>query len=117
MKEIHYEIRDMRNGEYAYIHKIVLDDYGKQLGATGIAIYTALAYFANYATQGLFPSQKQIAEKARCSRMQVSRIVKEMEELGLVTKEPRVGHSSMYYLTKAKCICGKHPKPNPRHDY
>ena len=58
------EIRDLRNGDWYWIHKTVLEKYASKIGAYGIAIYNSLCYFTNHENQSSFPSYKKISEYA-----------------------------------------------------
>lgn len=93
------ELRDLRNGDWYWIHKAILRNYGKKLRASGITVYNALASFANSKTQTCFPTQKAIAEVIGLSRRMVMRKIKLLRELGLIKAERRKG-SNLYYLLK-----------------
>ena len=77
-------VRDMRNGHFFWMHNVVLDDYGAQLGAYGIAVYAVLCRFANNETQLAFPGIATIASRVACSERQVQRMLKKLEAIGLI---------------------------------
>lgn len=95
------EIRDIRNGDWYWIDKAIIHFYMKKLRASGIAVYNALASFANSKTQTCFPTQKAIAEVIGLSRRTVMRRIKLLKELGLIKAERKKG-CNLYYLLKPK---------------
>jgi hypothetical protein len=42
-----FEVRDLRNGYWYWIHKAVIQEYTQKIGAIGIAVYNLLASLAN----------------------------------------------------------------------
>ena len=65
--------------------------------------YIVLCRFANKELTA-FPSQKKIAERAGMSRMTVSRVMKELEDVGLIVRQERRRNdggkaSNLYILT------------------
>ena len=62
MSDEKIKVRDLRNGDWYWINKVLLDEYGEKLKPIGIAIYNCLAAHANQ--EGFcFPSHKHIANK------------------------------------------------------
>jgi hypothetical protein len=94
-----FEIRDMRDGDWYWMDRSILHGYGQKLKASGIAVYNALASFANFKTQTCFPTQEVIAQLIGLSARTVRRKVKLMIELGLIKVERRRG-SAIYYLLR-----------------
>lgn len=91
-------IRDLRKGDWYWISKVLLDEYGSTLGPIGIAIYNCLAEYANQ--EGFcFPSHKTIADKIGASISSVQRGIRQMIKLGIVRKARRK-YSNVYYLLK-----------------
>jgi len=72
------EIRDLRNGDWYWIHKAVIHEYAQKVGAIGIVVYNLLASLAN-SHQGCFPSQKYIARALGYSRSYVNETLKLLE--------------------------------------
>ena len=93
------EIRDLRNGNWYWIERGVLERYGRQIRALGIAVYNALAFFSNQ-NQKAFPSQKHIADLLGSSRSSINRAIKLLEENGLIRKERKGRRNCVYYLLK-----------------
>ena len=102
-------IRDMRDGNWFWIHKTILSKYAKRLGASGFLVYSALAFFANSRTQICFPTQKALAELTGLSRRTVIRKVKLLEKLGLIRVQKGKG-SCVYYLLDPDVTVGTHAR-------
>jgi len=96
------KIRSLNKDGWYWIDKDILGIYGKRLKPSGLAVYNALAYFANSITQTCFPSQGRIAEMVGISRLTVNRKIKLLRDLGLITisKEKR---KNIHTLLKA-CV-------------
>lgn len=99
--------RSLRDGNWYWINKAILQDYGQDIGALGVAVYNCLAFFAD-SRQTCFPSQQYIAELLGCSRATVNRTVKALEECGLVALERRGRCPQVYRLLNVRC---NSPKP------
>jgi len=89
-------VRDLRDGDWYWVGRKVLRLYGRRLGTSGLAVYNALACFADSETQRCFPTRKVIAQILGVSRRTVTRKIKLLEELGLVGVEK--ARSSYHYL-------------------
>jgi len=99
------EIRRLKNGGWFWINKKVLQLFSRSLKASGLAVYNALASFANSKNQACFPTQKTIAELIGMSKRTVIRRVRELQELGLLGVEKRRGRC-LYRLLKPKVTKG-----------
>ena len=98
MQDEKAKVRDVRNGDWYWISKVVLDEYGKKIQPIGIAIYNCLAEYANQ--EGFcFPSHKHIAEKIGSSISSVQRGMRILIKLGLISKKRKRLHN-VYYLLK-----------------
>lgn len=92
------KVRDLRNGDWFWISKVLLDEYGSRIKPIGIAIYNCLAEHANQ--EGFcFPSHKLIADRIGSSVSSVQRGIHQMIKLGLINKKRRK-FSNVYYLLK-----------------
>jgi len=100
-KEQKLEIRDLRNGDWYWIHKAVIQEYAQKVGAVGIVVYSFLASLAD-SDQRCFPSQRYIAESLGYSRSYINEVLKVLERNGLIRIE-RKGHHRVYYLLKVRC--------------
>lgn len=91
-------IRDLRKGDWYWISKVLLDEYGATIGPIGIAIYNCLAEHANQ--EGFcFPSHKYIADKIGASISSVQRGIRQLIKLAIIRKSRRRYHN-VYYLLK-----------------
>lgn len=91
-------IRDLRKGDWYWISKVLLDEYGSTIGPIGIAIYNCLAEHANQ--EGFcFPSQQTIADKIGASISSVQRGLRQLIKLEIIRKNRRRYHN-VYYLLK-----------------
>ena len=91
------EIRRMVNGEWYWIDKAIIQRYAPRIGASGIAVYNALASFANSKTQSCFPTQKALADMLGLSRRTVARKIKLLRESGLI-EVIKNNRGNVYYL-------------------
>lgn len=99
------EIRDLKNGDWYWIPKGVIQRAPK-VRATGIAVYNFLASLANR-NQSCFPSQKYIAESLGYSRATISTTLKLLKENGLIRIEKRGRYHCVYELLKVRCKASK----------
>ena len=98
MSDDKIKVRDLRNGDWFWISKVLLDEYGSRIKPIGIAIYNCLAEHANQ--EGFcFPSHKLIADRIGSSVSSVQRGIRQMIKLGLINKKRRK-FSNVYYLLK-----------------
>lgn len=92
------KVRDLRNGDWYWISKVLLEEYGDKLKPIGIAIYNCLAAHANQ--EGFcFPSHKHIAKRIGASISSVQRGIRELIKLGIIRKS-RQRYHNVYYLLK-----------------
>jgi replication initiation and membrane attachment protein DnaB len=96
------DVRDMRNGEWFWIHKRVLEKYAPLVGSIGVAVYNALCCFANSKTQEAFPSLERLAELAGCSKPAVIEYLEKLENCKLIEVERREGKVNLYKIMKVK---------------
>jgi len=101
-KEIENKVRDLRNGNWYWIHRRILKEYSKKVGATGILVYNFLASLTDK-SQACFPSQKYIAESLGYSRATVNRAIKTLEKNGLVRTKKRDRYYCTYFLVEPRC--------------
>ncbi len=98
MSDEKIKVRDLRNGDWYWINKVLLDEYGERIKPIGIAIYNCLAAHANQ--EGFcFPSHKHIAKKIGASISSVQRGIRQLIKLNLVRKG-RQRYHNLYYLLK-----------------
>jgi len=101
MKE-NNNIRELKNGSWYWIDKIIIQKYVSKIGAMGFTVYSFLASLAN-SNQSCFPSQKYIAERIGCSRSTVNKTIKVLVNCGLIKKERRNRYHCTYLLIKVRC--------------
>jgi DNA replication protein DnaD len=98
MSDEKIKVRDLRNGDWYWISKVLLDEYGGKIKPIGIAVYNCLAEHANQ--EGFcFPSHKHIADRIGASISSVQRGIQQMIKLGIIRKGRR-RYSNVYYLLK-----------------
>jgi DNA replication protein DnaD len=98
MSDEKIKVRDLRNGDWYWINKVLLEEYGEKIKPIGIAIYNCLAAHANQ--EGFcFPSHKHIANKIGASISSVQRGIRQLIKLNLVRKG-RQRYHNLYYLLK-----------------
>lgn len=101
MKE-NNNIRELKNGSWYWIDKIIIQKYVPKIGAMGFTVYSFLASLAN-SNQSCFPSQKYIAERIGCSRSTVNKTIKVLVKCGLIRKERINRYHCTYLLIKVRC--------------
>jgi len=97
-----FEIRDLRNGDWYWIHKAVIQEYAQKVGAVGIVVYSFLASLVDN-NQSCFPSQKYIAHRLGYSRATINRALRRLENIGLIRIEKRSRYHCSYFLLKVRC--------------
>jgi biotin operon repressor len=100
------EIRDLRNGEWYWIHRAVIQVYASKIGAPGVMVYNLLASMAD-SGQTSFPSQKYMAACLGYSRTTVNKTIKRLEKAGLIKVEKRDRYHCRYSLLKVRCKAGE----------
>ena len=97
------EVRDTRNGEWAWVYNAVISD--PHLSASDVRVYGALSSFGGY--QITNPSIKQIAERGQMSIRQAKVSIKKLEEIEYISIEKGQGrgNSNVYYLLKKPKGC------------
>jgi len=110
-----FKIRDLRNGDWYWIHKIIYKEYSSKIGATGLALYNAYAYYANKGE--CFPTQKTIAKKLNVSERTIQKFNKILEDNGLIKIESgkTKGTANEIYLLKVRCETDSYPSENSSH--
>jgi hypothetical protein len=83
-------VQDRRRRGFYTVDNDIVDQYGRQLKAHGVAVYNVLSRFANREGE-CFPSQATIAKRLAMSRMQVSREIDKLKRLHLIEVHPQYG--------------------------
>lgn len=98
MEDLKIQVRDLRNGDWYWISKVVIDEYGPKIKPIGIAIYNCLAKHANQ--EGVcFPSHGHIAKQIGSSVSSVQRGIQRLIKHKLI-KKGRRRYYNIYYLLK-----------------
>ena len=84
-----HEIRDQRRPGWLWLRNEIIDQYGAELGAIGIAVYVALCKHADNDTQECYPSHAAIGKAIGLSAPTVSKALARLCELNLITVEHR----------------------------
>jgi DNA-binding transcriptional MocR family regulator len=80
----------------------LLQEYGSQIGAYGIAVYNAILLH-DFGNDRCYPSQTTIAQYLNCDRKTVNRAIRKLVELGLLEVDHRgndTGQTSNRYRPK-----------------
>ena len=121
-EEVPFRVLDRRRKGFFTIDNELLDRYGERLGPYGLAVYMALARFANQESE-CFPSQSTLAKRTGMSRMQVSREIEKLKQLNLIDGNQQFGtngqkRSNLYVLldlphvTESDTPCNRQLQPH-----
>jgi len=100
------EIRRLKNGGWFWINKKVLQLFSRSLKASGLAVYNALASYANFKNQTCFPTQKSIARHLGLSVRTVNRKIRLLKDLKLI-KFKKIRGRCFYALLRIDTPKGK----------
>lgn len=102
-------IKDKRTGRFM-VDDIVLNGYGRQLKATGIAFYVTLCRFANNQTQQSYPSITKIQNETSMDRKTIIKCAKRCEKLNLIKRKIEKGKYTIYTLLEPLVEKPPYPK-------
>jgi len=91
-------VRDLRNGDWLWINKLVLDH--PYLTSSAKVVYSALAYFANNDTQKAYPSIDKLSKICSLNKSTVIAAIKQLEEYCFIEASKTEGKTSQYMLLK-----------------
>ena len=100
------EIRRLKNGGWFWINKKVLQLFSRSLKASGLAVYNALASYANFKNQTCFPTQKSIARHLGLSVRTVNRKIRLLKDFKLI-KFKKIRGRCFYALLRIDTPRGK----------
>lgn len=101
------ESRNLKDGDWYWVPKAIIQNYTPEVGALGIVVYNFLASMADK-TQRCFPSQVYIARHLGYSRTAIHKAIKRLEQHGLIKREKRCGYHCVYRLLKVtRCQPGE----------
>ena len=98
-----FEVRDIRDSDWYWISRRVLEDFASKIGVIGLALYNAYASYAR--DKGVaFPSQKTISQKLGISIPTINKYNKVLQKNNLIRIEGRKGKSNIIVLLKVDGI-------------
>ena len=100
------EIRRLKNGGWFWINKKVLQLFSRSLKASGLAVYNALASYANFKNQTCFPTQRSIARHLGLSVRTVNRKIRLLKDFKLI-KFKKIRGRCFYTLLRIDTPKGK----------
>ncbi len=83
------QVRDQRHNPWSWVDNTVIDQFGAQLGAGGLAVYLLLARYAGNSDQSAFPALATLAAHSGLSSGAVRRRLAQLAALGLITVRPQ----------------------------
>ena len=98
------EVRDLRNGDWYWIHKAVYNKLTKKIGAIGLALYNAYCHYANKDTGISYPSVKTLCKDLGISRQTIFKYNEILEKNRLIRVKSGRGRKKVneVYLLKIK---------------
>ncbi len=106
-------IQDDRRTNWFWIDNEIVDRFGPQIGAHGLAIYAILARFANNKTRTAFPAGPTLAALSGLSRSTVLGAIKCLESTQppLITVQVGGGRSANTYILNDLALAARDPVP------
>ena len=103
MEDQKIEIRDIRDSDWYWISRNILDNFTPKIGVIGLALYNVYASYAREKGKA-FPSQKTIAKKLGISLKTVRKYNKILEENNLIKIESgkKSGKPNIVILLKVR---------------
>jgi len=97
-----FDVRDTRNSNWLWMRRELLREHGNELGVYGVAVYAALASFAD-SSNTAYPSIQSIADMVNCSTNKVRESIRQLCKLAWIGYEKRHKESGrqtshMFYL-------------------
>lgn len=91
-------IRAQRPAHWAWFDHALIDDYARHIGPIGVALYVALARYANHHTGQCWPSLVRLSQQLGMTRLTARRYLRHLVDHGLITMQERPGHTSLITL-------------------
>lgn len=94
------QVNDERPRPWAWFDHKIIDEYGPKVGAYGVAVYMALAKFADNQTRTCYPSIPTLARLLAMSRRKVVYTLNDLQHHKLIRirERPKAGGSHLYCL-------------------
>ena len=106
------EIRDQRQGNWVWVHKVILFDM--RVSASDYKVYSGLASYADNTEQNAWPSIPTLADNLNIGRATVIRSLKNLESIGAIDVERREGTSNVYTLLDVSEVNGEVARRKPK---
>ena len=97
-------VRDGRKPGWFHVDNDIIDHYGSVIGATGIAVYCALARYADRDGRA-FPSHKRLSENLGIARNTLRAALRKLEEVELITITPQKDANGVTNGTTIYTLC------------
>jgi predicted transcriptional regulator len=98
MKEEKIEVRDLRNGDWLWVHKAVI--FNKLLFTSDKLVYCGLACYAHNQSQSSFPSINRLRKELNIGKNTLIRSLARLKENGFIKIEKQSGKHNIYTLLK-----------------
>jgi DNA-binding transcriptional regulator YhcF (GntR family) len=106
------EVRDIGDGDWYWIPRIIFEDYIPKIGVIGLALYNAYSSYARDKSVA-FPSQRTLAEKLGLSIKTIIKYNRILEANGLIKIERKKskGRTNLVTLLKVENVNQVHTHP------
>jgi DNA-binding transcriptional regulator YhcF (GntR family) len=104
------EIRNIGDGDWYWIPRIVFEEYTPKIGVIGLALYNAYSSYARDKSVA-FPSQRTLAEKLGLSIKTIIKYNRILEANGLIKIERKRGRTNLVTLLKVENVNQVHTHP------
>lgn len=107
-----FDVRDTRNKNWLWMRRELVREHGDELGMRGVAVYAALASFADESNTA-YPSLSTVANMLDISRTTVQKAIKQLRSLGWIayknrTDESGADTSHLFLLLECPCPADDH---------
>jgi len=92
------QVRSQRRAYWAWFDHALIDDYAQHLGPIGVALYVALARYANHHTGQCWPSLVRLSHQLGITRLTARRYLQRLADQGLIALQERPGHTFLVTL-------------------
>ena len=106
------QVRSQRRAYWAWFDHALIDDYAQHLGPIGVALYVALARYANHHTGQCWPSLVRLSHQLGITRLTARRYLQRLADQGLIALQERPRHTFLVTLLEfpprsQPCLPGK----------
>jgi len=92
------QIRSHRRAQWFWCDNDLIDAHAQTIGAIGVALYVALARYANHKTGQCWPSMERLSAQLGMTPLTTRRYLRRLVERGLIAVELRPGHTARITL-------------------